>query len=133
MININDIIYIVADYFKITKNDILGKSRKQVFVYPRYIAIYISRKYLPFLKLQDFVLPFRRDHSVILTAEAKIGSYLTSKDLRLKENTYNDILSIQKIIKKQGFQLTHKVEELDFNKINTFNDFYPGYTITLSL
>jgi chromosomal replication initiator protein len=74
----------VADYFDIKTSDLKTKKRNKQVVYPRQIAMYLSRE------LTDFTLPNigeqfgGRDHSTVIHACEKI-----QKDLKKNQNVKN--------------------------------------------
>ncbi|MCX7765587.1 MAG: chromosomal replication initiator protein DnaA [Candidatus Sumerlaeia bacterium] len=86
-INIDQIIRIVAEYFDIRPQDILGDSRERRFAIPRHIAQYLARE-LTSLSLPQLGRIFgNKDHTSILHAWRKI-TILLGKDDNLK-NTIN--------------------------------------------
>ena len=64
----NRIIKVVANYYKITKNDIIGKSKKKEFVLARHIAMWFIRKIknLSFVEIGKII--GNRDHSTVISA-----------------------------------------------------------------
>ncbi len=77
----NKIKKIVADYYGLTKQQLISKSRTRNIANARHIAIYLCRKHLdlPFNKIgEEFG---RRDHSTIISSCEKI-------DRQLKTDTY---------------------------------------------
>lgn len=72
-ISIEEIQKVVANYYKIKKEDFLAKKRTRNVAYPRQIAMYISRE------LTDYSLPRigeffgGRDHTTVIHACEKIG------------------------------------------------------------
>ncbi len=82
---------IVANYYGLTKEQILGKTRSKNIALPRQIAMYLSRE------LVDASLPtigteFNRDHTTIIHGHEKIKTELNTNDnlkmqiLDLKKN-----------------------------------------------
>ncbi len=78
-LNPDKIIQIVAEYFGITKQDILSKNQKREFVVPRQLAMYFCRNKLkiPFTKLGDL---FNRDHSTVMSSVKSVQGNLDSND-----------------------------------------------------
>lgn len=74
---------IVSDFYGITVNDLIGKSRKSKYVLPRHIAMYIikSSYNIPYATIGN--LFGGRDHSTVLTACEKIENEL-KQDPNLK-------------------------------------------------
>ena len=83
MLNADDIIKCVSDYFCISIEEIMGKSRAKPFVYPRQIAMYLARLHTS-LSFPDLARAFNRDHSTIMSGVTKIKASLTNKDTNLE-------------------------------------------------
>lgn len=78
----------VAEFYNITINDILSSTRKQIFVIPRQIVMYILKtKYkLPYKQIGNILSG--RDHSTILSGVTKIENDLKmDKELKLAIDT----------------------------------------------
>lgn len=71
----------VAEYFSITLDELLSKSRKRIYSRPRQIAMYLC-KTLTQRSLPDIGRRFSRDHTTVMHAEQKV--------LQLRE-TFEDI------------------------------------------
>ncbi|MGY5139120.1 chromosomal replication initiator protein DnaA [Mycoplasmopsis gallinarum] len=78
------IIEYVSKYYKISKKEMIGKSRTRDVVLARYIAIYIIKEQLklPYEKIGQFF--GGRDHSTILTAVKKVKDDFEKSDKNLK-------------------------------------------------
>lgn len=86
------IIELVAEYFGIRAEDILGKAQSRDCVLPRQIAMHLCRYKLktPFTKIGDL---FTKDHSTVMSSVKVIQRGIDANDL--------DILSpVQAILKK---------------------------------
>lgn len=70
---------VVADFYSISKNDLISKSRQQNIARPRQVAMYISRN-LTDLSLIKIANSFDRDHSTVMHGCEKIESMM-SEDL----------------------------------------------------
>lgn len=84
MVSIDSIQRIVADYFEIRVNDMLGDKRPKNIAQPRMVAMYLCRK------LTDFSYPeigsaFGRNHATIMNAWKKIPQ-LCSKDENMRRS-----------------------------------------------
>ena len=92
-IRVEDIQEVVADYYKISKNDLVGKSRSKNIAYARQVAFYLCRTILdiPFIELGK---NFNRDHSTVLYAVNKI-----EQDLLTNRETEEEIEVLKNIIK----------------------------------
>lgn len=79
----------VADYYKISIDDLKGKKRSNDIAYPRQVAMYLCRS-LTEENLNRIGLEFGgRDHSTVIHACDKISDEL--KDNKNLENVINDI------------------------------------------
>ncbi len=83
---------IVANYFSLTKEQILGKTRSKNIALPRQIAMYLSRE------LVDASLPaigseFNRDHTTIIHGHEKI-----KKELNTNETLRAQVIELKKNI-----------------------------------
>ncbi|MFV0519130.1 MAG: chromosomal replication initiator protein DnaA [Lachnospirales bacterium] len=72
------IIEITAGYFDCSIEDILSKKRSAKIVYPRQIAMYLSRK-LTSESLPNIGEKFNRDHSTVIAAISKIDDNIKNK------------------------------------------------------
>lgn len=95
--NYDKIQSVVSDFYGITIDDLIGKSRKSKYVLPRHISMYIIKdKYnIPYATIGN--LFGGRDHSTVLTACEKIENEL-KHDPNLK-------LAIDTILKKLNHSL----------------------------
>ena len=84
---------VVADYYGLTRQQIISKSRTSNIANARHIAIYLCRKHLnvPFVKIGEAF--GKRDHSTIMSSYEKV-------DKLVKENTVyvSAINEIEKIL-----------------------------------
>lgn len=78
------IINVVADYYGLTKAQIISKSRTSNIANARHIAVYLTRKHLdlPFTKIGESF--GKRDHSTIISSYEKVDKLLTS-DIAYKQ------------------------------------------------
>ncbi len=88
----NDIIAKVAEAYDLTTEDLLGKKQSQNIANPRHIAIFLIRDMLS-LSLNDIGKIFGRNHTTIMSSEAKINNLMKdSPDFSEKlEQLKNDI------------------------------------------
>lgn len=78
------IIEYVAKYYKLSRSEILGKSRRKDVVLARHIAIWIVKKQLD-LSLEQIGRFFgNRDHSTIINAVRKIEKETEQSDITFK-------------------------------------------------
>lgn len=92
-----DIIELTADYFRISVEEIRGKSRSQQIAKPRQIAMYLCRE-LTQLSLPKIGQLFNdRDHTTVLHATRKIDS-----EIKKDHATYNDVAELTARLRKLG-------------------------------
>ena len=85
IITIKDIIKVVAEYFHLQVQDLVGKKRTRTIAHPRQIAMYLCREFTDasFPKIgEEFG---GRDHTTIMHANDKISREL-NKDPELEQN-----------------------------------------------
>jgi chromosomal replication initiator protein len=96
-ISITSIQQEVCKFFQISKADIVGNKRSQNIVYPRQIAMYLTRE------LTDMSLPRiggefgGRDHTTVMHATAKI-----QKLLNTDRAVYNQIQTLTNLVKQKN-------------------------------
>ena len=88
------IINTVAAYYKITKKDIIGKSRRKEFITPRHICIYLIRSICKIGYIDIGKIFSNRDHSTIISASKKID-----KELKMNEAVKMAVGMIEQKIK----------------------------------
>ncbi len=87
---------IVADYYKISESQLVGKRRTSSLVIPRQVAAYILKKYGN-LSLKETASELgKKDHSTIIHAIKKIESEINKKDSKIKEDI-DSIISLLNI------------------------------------
>ncbi|MEG1559866.1 MAG: chromosomal replication initiator protein DnaA [Clostridia bacterium] len=80
------IIEVVADYFSIQGEEILGTRRDRRVTHPRQIAMYLCRQ-LTEASLNDIGIEFGRDHTTVLHACEKIAKLIaTESDVSIAVN-----------------------------------------------
>ncbi|MFA5843123.1 MAG: chromosomal replication initiator protein DnaA [Candidatus Gracilibacteria bacterium] len=67
----DEVISIVADYFKLTKSDLIGPVRKKEILLPRQIAMYLIRKDLA-ASLEQIGEEFARNHTTVMHSIEKV-------------------------------------------------------------
>lgn len=77
----DDVVDIVADYFKLNKSDITGSARQKEFLIPRQICMYLIRKELK-ASFEQIGEEFGRNHTTVMHAVDKIIKEML-KDQRL--------------------------------------------------
>ncbi len=88
----------VSKYFGIKIQDITGKTKTKQFVFPRHIAIYLSRKLLREYSLKDIGREFGgKDHTTIMNSINKIDAQIKTNPAvaavvrQLEKEAYNYI------------------------------------------
>ncbi len=78
-LNSEKLLEIVADFFNLTIEDLIGKSQKKEYVQPRQIAMYLFRRELkmPYLKIGKV---FSRDHSTVMSSVKLIAKGIEDKN-----------------------------------------------------
>ncbi len=81
-LNEDEIINYVSKKFQIKKADLLGKSRKREYIFPRNISIYLIRNLMD-LSLIKIGKLFKKDHTTIMNSIKKI-EYQIKNDVDFK-------------------------------------------------
>ncbi len=89
------IISVIANYYKINKSDIKGKSRKKEFVFPRHVSIYLIRQMTNLSQKEIGRIFGNRDHSTIINAIKNID-----KKIKIDKAHKLAIEQIERKIKK---------------------------------
>ncbi|MBS1517753.1 MAG: chromosomal replication initiator protein DnaA [Bacteroidetes bacterium] len=93
-ISIENIIYTVAGYYKISENQILSRKRTKEIAFARQVAMHLAKELTP-LTLESIGLNFGgKDHATVLYAN-NIVSNLIKKD----KDILNQILEIKDLLK----------------------------------
>jgi chromosomal replication initiator protein len=83
--------------FGVTHSDLIGSKRSQAIVYPRQVAMYLSRE-LTDLSLPKIGAEFGgRDHTTVMHAQAKI-----QKLMGAQREVYNQVQQLTNIIKQKS-------------------------------
>ncbi len=88
------IISVISKKYKVSKNEILGKTRKKEVIIPRNISIFLIREMLN-SSLVEIGKKFNRDHSTILNSLNKIKKEIKKNPILEKEINIikNEIIS----------------------------------------
>ncbi len=89
-IDVETIIEVVCDHFKISNTDMLGKKRNKEIVTPRQVAMYLARE-MGGMSYPDIGRAFNRDYTTVIHSYEKIRAEM-KKDASLK-NTLSEIRS----------------------------------------
>lgn len=87
----------VCKYYSVTQAELVGNKRSQAIVYPRQIAMYLSRE-LTDLSLPRIGAEFGgRDHTTVMHATAKI-----QKLMNAERDVYNQIQTLTNVVKQKS-------------------------------
>jgi chromosomal replication initiator protein len=89
-VDVDVLIQVVADHFKMKVADILGKKRNKEIVMPRQVAMYLARE-MASMSYPDIGRAFGRDYTTVIHSYEKIKSEI-KKDSGLK-NTVSELRS----------------------------------------
>ena len=92
----DDIISCVCDFYKVQKNDLIGKKKNKEFVVPRQICIYLISEMMNLPLVTIGKLIGGRDHATVIYARDKIAEQMKT-DTKL----YVSINDIKKMLLKQ--------------------------------
>jgi len=87
-VDVETVIQVVADHFKVKVGDILGKKRNKEIVAPRQIAMFLARE-MGSMSYPDIGRAFARDYTTVIHSYEKIKTEL-KKDASLR-NTVSEI------------------------------------------
>ena len=93
-VTIDNILRVVADYFKLSYNDLKGKKRTKNIALPRQIAMYIARDITEYSTTELGFEFGGRDHTTVMHACQKI-----EERLKLDPNLESTIQAIVRVIK----------------------------------
>lgn len=79
VLNIDNIIDLVCNFYNISSGDLLGKKRNKEIVEPRQICIYLITEFLS-LPLGAIAEKFNRDHTTVIHARDKISEKIVSDE-----------------------------------------------------
>jgi chromosomal replication initiator protein len=86
-----EIVRAVAEYFKLTQEELFGKSRSQAIVIARQIAMYLCREKTSMSLPKIGALFGNRDHTTVMYAIKKVGDLM--KERRYIYNQVTDIMA----------------------------------------
>lgn len=94
-INANQVIKAVADFFEVSLNDLLGRSRKKNLVEPRQIAMFLLRDILDMSYPSIGEKLGKRDHTTAIYSYSKL-----SQDIIKNQALNQKIMSVKDLIEK---------------------------------
>ena len=92
-IGVSDIQSLTAKYFNISPSDIISYNKKNIYSYPRHLAMYLSRKHTDLSFKEIGYLFGDRDHTTVIYAFKKID-----KVKNLKKEIKNDLNNIENFL-----------------------------------
>jgi len=92
-IGVGDIQSLTAKYFNISTSDIISHKKKNIYSYPRHLAMYLSRKHTDLSFKEIGYLFGDRDHTTVIYAFKKID-----KIKNLKKEIKNDLNNIENFL-----------------------------------
>jgi len=103
VINPSSIIEIVSIYYEskgvpINRAILLGRSRKAMYVVPRYMMWYFIYNYSAKQSLKSIGMMFNRDHSTIINGLTKLKAYCETEP-----NTKQQFLDISKLLNVEEY------------------------------
>lgn len=90
-----DIINCVCNFYKISKNDMLGKKKNKEFAFPRQISMYLILDMMNLPKVTVANI-FKRDHATVIYASDKIAD-----QIKMDNKLAVEINDIRKMLLKQ--------------------------------
>lgn len=89
-----EIVRVVADYFKLTQEELFGKSRSQAIVVARQIAMFLCREKTSMSLPKIGALFGGRDHTTVMYAIKKVGDLMSER-----RYIYNQVTDIRSTLK----------------------------------
>ena len=89
-----EIVRVVADYFKLTQEELFGKSRSQAIVVARQIAMFLCREKTSMSLPKIGALFGGRDHTTVMYAIKKVGDLMSER-----RYIYNQVTDIRSNLK----------------------------------
>jgi chromosomal replication initiator protein len=89
-VTLEELVITVADFYGISRDDLLGRGRNKELVHPRQVVMYLAREELQLTLPQIGESLGGRDHTTVIYGVEKITEALDSDD-----NTRREILSIR--------------------------------------
>jgi len=99
-VTIDNILRVVADYYKLSYNDLKGKKRTKNIAFPRQVAMYIARDITEYSTTELGFEFGGRDHTTVMHACQKI-----EERLKLDPNLESSIQSLVRTIKEYSSKI----------------------------
>ncbi len=94
-VTLDELVMTVADFYSISRDDLLGRGRNKELVHPRQVVMYLAREELQLTLPQIGESLGGRDHTTVIYGVEKISQCLDSDDsirrevLAIRERLYN--------------------------------------------
>jgi chromosomal replication initiator protein len=101
-VTLDELVMTVADFYSISRDDLLGRGRNKELVHPRQVVMYLAREELQLTLPQIGESLGGRDHTTVIYGVDKITQYIDSDDtirrevLAIRERLYNRSVALQR-------------------------------------
>ncbi len=101
-VTLDEVVTTVADYYSVSRDDVLGRGRNKELVHPRQIVMYLAREELQMTLPQIGEALGGRDHTTVIYGVEKITQSIGSDDiirreiLAIREKLYNRSRALQR-------------------------------------
>ncbi len=101
-VTLDELVITVADFYSISRDDLLGRGRNKELVHPRQVVMYLAREELQLTLPQIGESLGGRDHTTVIYGVEKITQSLDSDDtirrevLAIRERLYNRSVALQR-------------------------------------
>jgi chromosomal replication initiator protein len=101
-VTLDELVMTVADFYSISRDDLLGRGRNRELVHPRQVVMYLAREELQLTLPQIGESLGGRDHTTVIYGVEKITQYIDSDDtirrevLSIRERLYNRNVASQR-------------------------------------
>ena len=101
-VTLDELVITVADFYSISRDDLLGRGRNKELAHPRQVVMYLAREELQLTLPQIGESLGGRDHTTVIYGVEKITQSLDSDDtirrevLAIREKLYNRSVALQR-------------------------------------
>ncbi len=101
-VTLDELVMTVADFYSISRDELLGRGRNKEIVHPRQVVMYLAREELQLTLPQIGESLGGRDHTTVIYGVEKITQSLDSDDairrevLAIRERLYNRSVALQR-------------------------------------
>jgi chromosomal replication initiator protein len=90
-LTIDVVIDVVCKYYKVSKDDLIGKKKNKEIVYPRQMCIYLITEILA-VPLKTIGMIFGRDHTTVMHSRDKIAGDLENENIKRACNDIRNMI-----------------------------------------